>query len=108
MTRSSVSARRGLRRSSILPALAQWLGGFMVVPKKFNIDGAEVDGFEVDFEALKEPWSEVRLADGGGFRMRLTVQRVYQLKDASGQPMRDAEGRRRLVIQSKNELVVQD
>lgn len=78
-----------------------------MVPKHFNLGGEEVDAIEVGFEAT-EPWSEVRLADGGGLRMRLTIQRVYQLVDAANQPLKDTEGRRRFVVESRNDLVVQD
>lgn len=80
----------------------------MPVPKHFDLNGESVDGIEVDFDPTKEPWSEVALADGGHFRMRLTVQRVYKLIDANGQPLKDADGHPRYVVQSKNELVVQD
>lgn len=73
----------GLRRRSILASPCTRSGGTMV-PRKFNLNGVEVEGVEVDFEALKE------------------------LVDANGQPLKDQESRQRLVVQSTNELVVQD
>jgi hypothetical protein len=76
--------------------------------RRFPVGDREMDGVEIDFDPVREQWNEYELRDGGRFRMRLTVQRVYQLLDENGQPARDSEGGRMLIVQSQNQLITQD
>jgi hypothetical protein len=68
----------------------------------------EVDAVEIGFEPVSEPWSEYKLADGGHVRMRLTVQRIYQVLEEDGQPAKTPDGFRYLIVESQNQLVVQE
>lgn len=76
--------------------------------RRFPVGDREMDGIEIEFEPVKEPWSEYQLQDGGRFKMRLTVQRVFQLLDDEGKHARTPTGERFLVVESQNQLVVQE
>ncbi len=76
--------------------------------RKFAINDREMDGVEIDFDPIREGWNEYELRDGGRVRMRLTVQRIFQIVDENGQPVRDNAGERLLAVQSQNQLVVQE
>ena len=80
----------------------------MAEKRRFPVGDKEMDGIEVAFDPVKEPWSEYELTDGGRVRIRPSVQRIFQLLEEDGKPARAPDGARLLVIQSKNELVVQD
>lgn len=76
--------------------------------RRFPVGDKEMDGIELGFEPIREPWSEYELTDGGRVRIRPSVQRIFQLLDEDGQPAHAPDGSRFLVVQSKNELVVQE
>ena len=76
--------------------------------RRFPVGDKEMDGVEIDFDPVKEQWNEYELRDGGRIKMRLTVQRVYQMLDEQGQPAKTPTGDRFLVIESQNQMVVQD
>ena len=80
----------------------------MAEKRRFPIGGKEMDGVEVAFEPVREPWSEYELTDGGRVRIRPSVQRIFQLLDDAGKPARTPDGGRMIVVQSRNDLVVQD
>lgn len=76
--------------------------------RKFPVDGKEMDGVEIGFEPTREAWNEYELVDGGRIRIRLTVVRVFQLLDDKGQPAHNPIGERMLIVESNNQLVVQE
>ena len=76
--------------------------------RRFPVEGREMEGVELDFDPIREQWNEYELRDGGRFRMRLTVQRVYQLLDDEGKPAKAPDGTRMIIVQTQNQLVVQD
>jgi hypothetical protein len=76
--------------------------------RRFPIGDKEMDGIEIAFDPVKEPWSEYDLTDGGRVRIRPSVQRIFQILDEDGKPARLPDGSRLLVVQSSNELVVQE
>jgi hypothetical protein len=76
--------------------------------RRFPIGDKEMDGIEISFDPVKEPWSEYDLADGGRVRMRTNVQRIFQLLDDDGKPANSPDGSRMLAIESKNDMVVQN
>lgn len=71
-------------------------------------DGREMNGIEIEFDPKREQWNEYELRDGGRFKMRVTVQRVFQLLDENGQPAKSPVGDRMLVVESNNQLVIQE
>lgn len=79
----------------------------MAEKQTFNVDGKEVEGVEVSFEPVKEPWGEYDLTDGGHFRLRHTALRVFQILDEDGKWAKAPDGQRQLAIVGRNEVVVQ-
>jgi len=59
--------------------------------------GGSVDGYEVEFEPIKEPWCEYRMADGGTVRCRATVNKVWRVVDAAGKPSYLPDGQPNIV-----------
>ena len=81
----------------------------MPTKRTINVNGQDLEVVDVAFESVKpETWNEYALADGGSFRIKLSVNRVLQVLDPEGKPARNAEGDRFLVVQSNNQLVIQD
>jgi hypothetical protein len=80
----------------------------MAIRRRLEIMGEEREVVELEFEAQKEPWYEYTLADGGRFKIKMIVQRVFQVLDADGKPARTPDGSPFLVVQSANQLVVQE
>lgn len=81
----------------------------MATKRKININGQELEAVDVAFEATKpEAWNEYQLADGGHIRIKLSVNRVLQILDSDGKPAKNPDGDRFLVVQSSNQMVVED
>jgi len=50
----------------------------------------EVEGTQVDFESVAEPWASYKLADGSTLRIRMIVTALLRLEgeyDAAGNPI---------------------
>lgn len=81
----------------------------MATKRTINVNGQDLEVVDIEFEPAKpEVWNEYALADGGRIRIKLSVNRVLQVLDSDGKHARTAEGDRFLVVQSNNQLVVQD
>jgi hypothetical protein len=80
----------------------------MAQKRTINVNGQELEVIEIGFEPTKEPWSEYELADGGHVRIKIVVHRILQVLDSDGSPARTPEGDPFLVIQSINQVVVQE
>lgn len=50
-------------------------------------DGTKYFGVEVDFEIVREDWSEYKLSDGGKLRIKNNLTTVYRLEDEAGNPV---------------------
>jgi hypothetical protein len=81
----------------------------MATKRTINVNGQDLEVVDVDFEPAKaEAWNEYVLADGGRIRIKLSVNRVLQVLAPDGSHARTPEGDRFLVVQSNNQLVIQD
>lgn len=63
-------------------------------------DGKEIEGEEVEFKPIEEPWCVYQLADGFQIRMKLIVTQVIKTKNV------DAEGNPQYLVKSTNALAV--
>lgn len=81
----------------------------MATKRTINVNGQDLEVIDVGFEATKpEGWNEYELADGGRVRIKMTVIRILQVLDAEGKPAKNPDGDRFLIVQSNNQLVIQD
>ena len=81
----------------------------MPTKRTINVNGQDLEVVDVTFEPVKpEAWNEYELGDGGRVRIKLSVNRVLQVLDPDGKPAKTAEGDRFLVVQSSNQMIVQD
>ena len=81
----------------------------MPTKRTINVNGQELEVTDVEFDPAKpEAWNEYALADGGRVRIKLSVNRILQVLDAEGKPARTPDGDRFLIVQSQNQMVVQD
>jgi hypothetical protein len=55
-------------------------------------DGTKYFGVEVDFEIVREDWSEYNLSDGGNLRVKNVLTRVYRLEDEAGNQVYGPDG----------------
>lgn len=81
----------------------------MPTKRTINVNGQDLEVVDVSFDAAKpESWNEYELADGGRIRIKLVVTRVLQVLDPDGKPAKTPDGDRFLVVQSNNQMIVQD
>lgn len=81
----------------------------MATKRKINVNGQDLEVVDVAFEASKaEAWNEYALVDGGRIRIKLSVNRILQVLDSEGKPARTPDGERFLVVQSNNQMVVEE
>lgn len=80
----------------------------MALRRKFPLGDREIEGIEIAFEPVRETWNQYELSDGGRVRMRVTVQRIFQILDDDGKPARNEKGERILVVESSNQVVVEE
>jgi hypothetical protein len=80
----------------------------LVQKRTINVNGDEVEVIDLDFKIRTEEWNEYDLADGGRIRVKLSVNRVMQVLDPEGKPARTPDGERFVVVQSTNQMVVQE
>jgi hypothetical protein len=71
-------------------------------------DGSEVNGVDVDFEVVREEWSEYRLKDGGSVRLRATALKISRIVDAQGKPTYQPDGQPALVVNNQVQLTASD
>jgi hypothetical protein len=55
-------------------------------------DGTRLQGYEVEFDSIKEPWSEYQLSDGTKVRVRNTVLKMFRLVDENHEPSLNETG----------------
>jgi hypothetical protein len=81
----------------------------MTTKRTINVNGQDLEVVDVAFEAAKpELWNEYILTDGGRIRIKLSVFRVLQVIQPDGSRATTPEGDRYLVVQSTNQMVVED
>lgn len=64
-----------------------------------------VDAIEIQFEPVKEPWAEYDLMDGGKFRIRSTISRLFWRVDETGKEMYDEQGQAMLLANHQEQMV---
>ena len=62
-------------------------------------------GVERDFEIGREQWNVYKLLDGGTVRVKTSVQKIYQVVDAAGEPVHDQTGLPVYAASHKSEVV---
>lgn len=67
-----------------------------------------LDVSEEDFEIVKEDWSEYRLLDGGSVKIKTTVQRIFRVLDAQGNPKKNEDGDPEVVVRHAAQVVATD
>lgn len=72
------------------------------------LGGSFVQGFEVEFEPVKEPWCEYRLADGGTVRCRATINKVWRVVDAAGNPTHLPDGQPNVVTNQNIQIIASE
>jgi hypothetical protein len=55
-------------------------------------DGSDLRGVEIEFDTIKEAWSEYNLADGTRLRIKHNLLKAFRLVDEHDQPLFDANG----------------
>ena len=80
-------------------------GSDMANVVKINIGGQDFDAIEQQFEIGKEEWSEYKLFDGGVIRLKTTVQKIFRVVDANGNPAFTADGDPHVVVRHQTQIV---
>lgn len=75
---------------------------------KLKIGDQEVDAIEQDFEIGREEWSEYKLLDGGVIRVKTSVQKIFRIVDAQGQPLISPEGDPQVLVRHNTQVVASD
>ncbi|MBK8030902.1 MAG: hypothetical protein IPK17_15695 [Chloroflexi bacterium] len=68
-------------------------------------DGTVLRGYEIDFESVKETWSEYRLADGTKVRTKHTMLKVYRLVTETDEPLYNEIGEPQVFINGSMAVV---
>lgn len=71
-------------------------------------DGQDYDAIEQTFEIGSENWSEYKLTDGGIIRVKTSVQKVYRLLDADGNPAVTPDGDPSVLVRHSTQVVASD
>jgi len=64
-----------------------------------------LDVSEEDFEIVSENWNEYKLLDGGTVRLKTTVQRIFKVLDAAGNPKTDPDGDPEFLVRHSSQIV---
>ena len=68
-------------------------------------DGKQVKAKELEFNILKEDWSQYALADGTVVKLRTTVMKILQILDDNGMPAMNPDGDPLLFINHKTDVI---
>lgn len=75
---------------------------------KIRVGDQERPARELAFKPVNEEWSEYKLTDGGSFRLRVTVLRVYRVLEDDGKPAYQPDGQPFLVVTSQPQLIADE
>jgi len=75
---------------------------------KVKVGDQEHDAIEQTFEIAAEDWNEYRLADGGIVRVKTSVQKIYRLLDANGNPAMTPDGDPSVLVRHSTQVVASD
>jgi hypothetical protein len=78
---------------------------FLTATIKVNVNGTEYDAREEEFQVINEDWSNYSLISGGRVRVMTTVQKIYQVLDADGQPLRTPDGEPVMFVKHNSQVV---
>ena len=70
--------------------------------------GGDVNVRDVDFEVVREEWSEYKLKDGGAVRIRATALVISRILDAQGKPTHNPDGSPAVMINNQVQIVASD
>lgn len=61
-------------------------------------DGKFIRGYEIEFELVKDTWTEYRLSDGTSVRTKHVLSKAFRLVDEDNKPLFDDFGEPQVVI----------
>jgi hypothetical protein len=70
--------------------------------------GVELPARELDFEPVKEAWSEYKLEDGGKVKIRATALRIFRVVDDQGKPAFQPDGQPFVIVTQSGQVVATD
>jgi hypothetical protein len=77
--------------------------------KKMPVAGmGEVNVKDVDFNIVREEWSEYTMEGGGSIRIRATALRISRIVDAQGKPTYQPDGQPAVVVNSQVQIIASD
>ena len=68
-------------------------------------DGKQVKAKELDFNIIKEDWSQYALQDGTVVKLRTTVMKIMQILDDKGKPAQNPDGEPLLFVNHRTDVV---
>ncbi len=71
-------------------------------------NGIELSAIELDFEPVKEAWSEYKLSDGGKVRIRATAMKIFRVLDAEGKPAYQPDGQPFMIVTQSGQVVASE
>lgn len=70
--------------------------------------GVELPARELDFEPVKEAWSEYKLEDGGKVRIRATAMKIFRVIDDQGKPAYQPDGQPFVIVTQSGQVVASE
>jgi len=75
---------------------------------RVKVGNQEYDAIEQQFEIGNEAWNEYRLFDGGVIRVKTSVQKIFRILDANGNPAYTADGDPHVMVRHSTQVVASD
>jgi len=77
--------------------------------RKINVPGrGELTVRDVEFDVIREEWSEYKLKDGGTVRIRATALTISRLVDAQGKPTNNPDGTPAILVNQQLQIVANE
>ena len=83
------------------------MANFKIV-KVLVAPGVELPARELDFEPVKEAWSEYKLEDGGKVRIRATAMKIFRVIDDQGKPAYQPDGQPFVIVTQSGQVVASE
>ncbi len=77
----------------------------MAAKIKVNVNGRDYEALEEEFQVVNEDWNNYHLISGGGVRLKTTVQKIYQVLDTDGSPLRTPDGDPVMFVKHSSQVV---
>ena len=75
---------------------------------KVRVGDKELHAIEQQFEIGREEWNEYRLLDGGVIRVKASVQKIYRIVDAEGNPQMTPDGDPHVMVRHTAQIVASE